>query len=518
MRFLILIALVGCGSNKSDGRKHKTDELPNTKTADTGESVALDTALDAEPEPLPCGTLIEAKSIGGPSFDTNPLLAEAPDASLYMLADFQDRISFDVGGPNETELVATGTSAVMLVRYSSAGDFEWARQIGGPTHTSPTGVVVTGDGGIVIIGSFDDSIVVSEGQPDAVGHTSLGERDGWLARFNPAGDVVWSKTLGGVEDDFIGGLALLDDSSLVISGSHSGTATLGAGDANETVLSVPLGSENSAFVARFSTDDGTLSWAQPIGGTTYSYADAVAVHGGQVSVVGGCSGLGVATFGAGQLNESDLDPDGSALYVAHYDGDGELVWLTSVDGASSGTLAAADDGSLLVSGSVQNGSATFGAGLPTQTVLSTNASEDLFVARYDTSGDLLWAVQSESPPFTNTSSRALAVHPDGGTVIVGDYNGAARFGVGEATEVTLTLLGDYDVFAARFADDGTFMCVQQIAGTQMDVGMDVLRLGDGNWHVSGVYLRNTTVAAGTPEEVELDGAGILDIFLATFAF
>ena len=79
--------------------------------------------------------------------------------------------------------------------------------------------------------------------------------------------------------------------------------------------------------------------------------------------------------------------------MAKYDASGDLVWAKRAGGTiadfASG-IAVNGSGNSYVSGQFA-GSATFGVGETSETTLTTAGGRDIFVAKYDASGDLVWA-------------------------------------------------------------------------------------------------------------------------------
>ena len=90
-----------------------------------------------------------------------------------------------------------------------------------------------------------------------------GGYDGWVARFGPAGQLVWATTIGGSGDDSIrAALPVGDD--VVIAGNFTGTIVVGA----DTLVSA---GDADIFVAALSATDGTVRWARRFGGPLRDY-------------------------------------------------------------------------------------------------------------------------------------------------------------------------------------------------------------------------------------------------------
>jgi hypothetical protein len=157
-------------------------------------------------------------------------------------------------------------------------------------------------------------------------------------------------------------------------------------------------------------------------------------------------------FGAGEPNETFLVSAGKGdIFVARYDANGALLWATSAGGTESDQgigIAGDGAGGSVVSGQFF-GTARFGADEPNETFLVSAGNTDIFVARYDANGALLWATQAGGTGFDK--GNGIAGDGAGGSVVSGQFEGMATFGAGEPNEATLTSAGDStDIFVARW--------------------------------------------------------------------
>ena len=89
--------------------------------------------------------------------------------------------------------------------------------------------------------------------------------------------------------------------------------------------------------------------------------------------------------------------------------DGNLLWAKREGGASSDAgfrIAVDGSGISYVTGLFQ-GATTFGPGEANQTTLSSVGTDDIFVARYDSNGALLWAKRAGGT--SGARGQAIAV-------------------------------------------------------------------------------------------------------------
>lgn len=167
---------------------------------------------------------------------------------------------------------------------------------------------------------------------------------------------------------------------------------------------------------------GEILEARELGGEGDIHGGVVAMDArGNLFVVG--SFRGTATFG-------DLPPlaaEQEDAYVVALDASNRPMWSKRIGGASLdyGNDIAVDaiDGGIYVSGAFESASIDLGSG-----PLRNAGVHDLFLAKYDASGKLLFAKRFGDAQ--DQISLRLRAHPRGGVVATGWFNGALDFGAG----------------------------------------------------------------------------------------
>jgi len=500
---------MACGPS---GEVGTTDTSPAIAPGDTSAPTETDSGL---PTTLGCGALLSVEGFGGLQGEGDPVIAVASDGTTYVTAYFQGELTLDAGGANETTLTATGTLDTLVAQYDAAGVFQWARQVGGTSTSSPRGLAALDDG-VGLVGSFVSGATVGVGEADAVPLSAAGSTDVFVARFDSVGAVSWAVGYGGFDSDFSEGVTTLDDGSLVVASTHHSQVTVGAGDPGQAILPLAPGATSLVSLAKFSGGTGAVQWVQTVSGDLTAKVDDVATTGDQVVVVGYVEGPGTATFGAGQPSESTLEPVGDLGFVARYASDATLLWVSSIDGWGPDAVSMASDGSALVAGAF-TGQAVFAAG-EVDEVTVASAATDVFLARFSAIGAFQWAVQSDTIAGGLTTPYDVAAEPDGGAVVVGSLSNRARFGADEVNEASLVADGLWDGYAARYDPDGQLECAIQIGGSQMDASYAVVQRPSGAWEVVGYFSDTASASLGAADAEPITAVGGTDIFRATYAF
>ena len=343
---------------------------------------------------------------------------------------------------------------------SSAGaqELQWATSVADPNRLSTFAAAVDANGQIVVTGQFFGTPTFGAGDLNETMLTSLGARDVLVAKYDADGAFLWAKSAGGTDDFDVGRDVAVDASGqIMVIGEFQGTATFGAGDLNEIMLT-SLGTRDM-FVAKYDAN-GALLWAKRAGGTgtDFTLGKSIAVDANGQSVVTGTFRTGTATFGLDEANETPLtNSGGDDVFVAKYDADGALLWAKSAGGAESDFcdgIALDANGQIMVTGYFR-GAATFGAGDLNEIMLTSRGSRDMFVAKYNADGALLWAKSAGGTGFVD--GRQIAVDPSGQIVTVGQIDGTATFELGEPNETTLTSTGFGNLLVTKWDSDGAFL-------------------------------------------------------------
>src|SRR5262249_328567 len=138
--------------------------------------------------------------------------------------------------------------------------------------------------------------------------------------------------------------------------------------------------------------------------------------------------------------------------------------------------------------------ATFGIGEPGAVPLTSSGDFDVFVARYASTGTLVWAKRAGGSG-TGTSGldvgQSAAAIADGSSFVTGLFHSAtAASGLAEATGTTRTgagASGTSDVFVARYNADGTLAWAKRAGGTATDQGRSLAAIADGSTFVAGFF-------------------------------
>ena len=351
--------------------------------------------------------------------------------------------------------------ALSVSAQAQAPSFRWAARGGSSVSQDyGRGVGLDAAGNCYVTGFFQSTSSFS-----GTNLTSRGYDDILLAKYDINGNLVWARQAGG--SDFDEGYALAVDAAgnCYVTGYFQGTATFG-----NTNLTSDSRSFDS-FVAKYD-HDGTLLWVRPAGGSGSDFGYGIAVDGsGNVIVTGHFTGT--ANFSGTNL----VSAGGTDIFLAKYDSSGTLLWARTAGGTGDdrGNAVVVDAGGNCYVTGYFAGTASFGG----SSLVSTGFA-DVFAAKYDPAGSLVWA-QRGGGSFSD-SGLGIGVDSGGNTYITGQFIGT--FGIG-----TTNLAGDglTDMFLAKLDPAGNLVWATHAGGGEFDGGYALAVDAAGNSFVAGYF-------------------------------
>ncbi|MGG8495835.1 fibronectin type III domain-containing protein [Tenacibaculum sp. TC6] len=177
---------------------------------------------------------------------------EAKRDLAYAITETDDGGYMAVGA-TET---ANGTRDILVVKLNEDGNVLWSKTFGGSKNEWGNSIQKTASGEYLIGGSSDSS--------DGEVTDNNGSSDAWFIKLNASGNIIWTKTFGGTDSDFINEVCPTSDNGCIaVGGSRSSNADFSENHGGTDFWVVKL---NAA---------GTIEWHKQYGGTGNDYAYSV---------------------------------------------------------------------------------------------------------------------------------------------------------------------------------------------------------------------------------------------------
>ncbi len=259
------------------------------------------------------GQFIWAESLDGNGDSGGYSIDFDPSGNIYLTGVFQGTVDFDPG-PAVYYLVANGWLDFYILKLDTMGNFIWAKSIGGYASDAAYSLAYdpAGSGSIYITGLFEDSVDFDPGNGVHV-LASPGNQDGFISKYDTAGNFIWVKALSGNNGSAICASLLLDKTGNIhVLGNFSGTIDFDPDTTNFPMAATGL---SDVFYLKL-TNSGNYIWAKKSGWMDYDYGQCITLDTNDNIFITGSFESNFIAFDADTLLNSDLPGVSSDIYIA----------------------------------------------------------------------------------------------------------------------------------------------------------------------------------------------------------
>ena len=379
-----------------------------------------------------------AKQIGGSNDDIAYSIAADSSGNVLVAGFFEGNI--DVDGDGNNDFTSYGNYDGYAAKFDSNGTLVWARQIGADNSDYARGITADSSGNVLVVGYFEGDIDIDrDGNNDLTAHRY---RDGYVVKFDHNGNFVWAKPLGGRGADFAYSITTDSSGNVLVAGEFQRSMDIDS-DGNNDLNSYGV---RDGYAAKLDYN-GNLLWAKQVGGSNRDRAHSISTDSSNNVLVGGDFEGNIDIDGDGI---SDLTSYGSYDgYAAKFDNNGNLVWAKQIGGSSHDRIHSItndSEGNVLVAGDFEGNIDIDGDG---NNDLTASDNRDGFAAKLDSNGDLVWVKQigSRSGDF----ARSITTDSSGNVLVVVGVSDNIDID-GDGT-IDMTSNGRIDGFVVKFSDN-----------------------------------------------------------------
>jgi hypothetical protein len=380
------------------------------------------------------------------------------------------------------------------VPSDAAGSFYpvfWS--VGQAGYDAGYSVATDREGDTYVAGSFEGCLDLG-----AMHLTGAGGADGFIAKYDSVGDLIWVQTFGGAFSDSrinsgarANAIVVDSNDNPYVAGTFQEPCTFGATTLHTTVLGAIDG-----FVAKLDPSTGNFSWIHQFNGPFYTRPFAMTVDGqSNVLVTGDFSASNpalpadfdfLANPGAHTLNSVTSNSSG---FVVKLDSNGAFVWVrnsNSTNGVNSLAIAVDQNNNIYTTGELQFVTG-FSNGVDPYFITLTGPLKfgEQYTLKMDPNGTPLWAQAGDDSD--GGFPLGIAVDSQGATYTTGVFFGHANFDPSAAHPNNAALLTGVngDVFVCKLDPSGNFVWVNRAGGSGADYGTGITMDQAGNLFVTG---------------------------------
>lgn len=331
--------------------------------------------------------------------------------------------------------------------HSQPLSIEWQQCYGGNKYDIGYSIAKTNIGYLVLCGtSSNDGNVIG----------NHGKSDYWVLNIDSLGNILWSKTYGGSEDDIASQMLPLSHKEYILFGSTSST------DGDVTGLH---GGYDFWIVSIDSI--GNKMWQKPYGGSCTDLADKICMSSDSDYF---CIGYSCSTDGDVTENKGIYD-----LWILKLRRDGSIKWERSLGSSNidwGQCATATSNGGVIIGGLT-----TFVDG---DVQCSLHGSCDSWVLKLDSTGQILW--QHCYGGSNDENVNGIVVTNDGGYIFVGQTDSNDGDVSGNH--------GAEDVWVVKIDSLGNLIWQHCFGGSQMESVSFIKQSIDGNYYIGGSTFSN----------------------------
>ncbi|HEY6161105.1 MAG TPA: T9SS type A sorting domain-containing protein [Bacteroidia bacterium] len=385
--------------------------------------------------------------------------------------------------------------------FAQSPNFRWAKKGTGSDNDQGYAVCSDGAGNTYITGSFQ-SASITFGSFTLNNDTTDQTDDMFVVKYDTGGTVVWARSAGSNSYDQGHAISCDGYGNVYVAGVFYGPVFT----AGSFTLNNYGNSSNDIFIVKYDSS-GNEVWARNLKGTYSDDVNGITADYQGCYITGSFQSQSLVVGADSLVNGNPLIS--TDFYIAHFTNSGNPVWARSAGGSSFdagyGICSSNYLTSVCVTGYFSSASITFG----NTTLNNTNSNQELFVVKYDSMGNALWAKKAGGPgdeagygvcsdwsgdvyvsgSFTSptlTFPNTTASGP-GGLLLKYSISGTLRWGMPSDVNVVSSIAADFF--------SGAVYTTGQFSGSWVSFGSDTLYNANNNGS-SDIFIAKYDSAGG----------------------
>ena len=420
----------------------------------------------------------------------------------------------------------SGEYNTFIAKYSPTGNILWVAKIGGATNDKGYGTATDANDNILVTGPYTSAPLIfynANGVPTMTLNTSE-LYDVFIAKYSPAGEVLWVARIGGTDYESGNGITTDSDNNIVVTGSYVSNPLIIYNSSEVAIQTLGNDGTYNTFIVKYSPA-GEVLWAARVSGTGNVFGNGITADvNNNIILTGSYTSNPVTFYDANGVASQTLGNSGTYnTYIAKYGSDGLVVWVARIGGTAidQGQKITTDTtNNILVSGNYNSNPVTFydAAGVASQTLVN-DGTYNVFIAKYSPLGEVIWAARISGAG--NIFTYGISTDTSNNIVVSGYYN-TNPLTIYNSSEVAIQTLGNagaYNTFIAKYSFAGEVLWAARIGDTGDDGQTGITTDATNTIIVTGYFSSNPLNVYNASDILSktLDNSGTYNGFIAKYS-
>jgi hypothetical protein len=423
------------------------------------------------------------------------------DASgkVLMSGTFANDLDINPGPATQTISAPANGNSFFAIKMTPAGVLEFGLNAGSETNLGDNGeqIAVDAAGNVYLAGTFSEVMDFDPGPGkyllSANTELSTFTTDAYVAKYSPAGDLIWARSWGSNQQDPVTGLTVDPSGNVYVAGTYFKTVDFDPGpgvelrtsefNTNQYLLKLNAAGEYVSVI-----ELGAGNTVAHCGGLTSDAQGNVYLAGNLNLTVDFDSGPGVVT----RSGSNDL-------FLAKYTPSGALSFVTALGGEAYEFVSGLE---LDAAGNIyMSGHFTGTTDLDPGPGVDAYGNYGGFLLKFDAAGNRIFG---RAFPVTGAGPQlelnGVAVDATGNAVVVGRIHGTIQFAPLQADP--LQFIGTSDAFVARIDSTGNVVSAGLITSDGWQQANDAAIDAAGNIYIVGTGYYSTDFDPGPGTQLD----------------
>jgi gliding motility-associated-like protein len=276
----------------------------------------------------------------------------------------------------------------------------------------------------------------------------------------------WAKNITGNNQAATYSMFVDNQLNTYITGQFQGTCDFDPGIGIQNLTS---SGDWDLFIAKYDSS-GNYIWAKRFGDDAAEVGYSIYIQGSSI-ILGGFYWALSTNLNVGNGPWIHSNNGANDIFIAKYDTSGNYLWSKSIGGNGDDKILKLDvdqSGNIYTIGTFQN-IVDFDPGINTLSI-SSSGNNDIFIAKYSTLGDLIWA--NKIGGIGDDQGISIKADNLNNAYICGKYSNVVDFDPG-LNNNSLSSSGGYDAFLAKYSSNGSYIWSKSIGNLLNEVGNDI---------------------------------------------